>query len=49
MIVHDIDDAAIAKLYERKLVLVRLDGHVAWRGQVCPDDAFALIDRLRGV
>jgi 2-polyprenyl-6-methoxyphenol hydroxylase-like FAD-dependent oxidoreductase len=48
LIVHDIDDAKIAELYESELVLVRPDGHVAWRGDVCPDDAFALIDRLRG-
>lgn len=30
------------------LVLVRPDGHVAWRGDVCPDDALNLIDRARG-
>ena len=48
LIVHDIDDAEIAQLYERELVLVRPDGHVAWRGDACPDDALALIDRLRG-
>jgi 2-polyprenyl-6-methoxyphenol hydroxylase-like FAD-dependent oxidoreductase len=49
LIVRDIDDAEIAQLYERDLVLVRPDGHVAWRGDACPDDAFALIDRVRGV
>ena len=46
--VRDIDDAKIAELYERELVLVRPDGHVAWRGDVGPDDALALIDRVRG-
>jgi hypothetical protein len=46
--VHDIDDVKIAELYERELVLVRPDGHVAWRGDVGPDDALALIDRVRG-
>ena len=35
-------------LYERKLVLVRPDGHVAWRGDQAPADALALIDRARG-
>ncbi len=43
-----IDDAAIARLYERRLVLVRPDGHVAWRGDALPTDCAAVIDRLRG-
>ena len=38
------DDA----LYERRLVLVRPDGHVAWRSDRPPADALALIDRVRG-
>ena len=46
--VVDIDKPEIAALYDRKLVLVRPDGHVAWREDACPDDAFALIDRVRG-
>ena len=29
----------IAALYERKFVLVRPDGHVAWRGDRMPEDA----------
>jgi hypothetical protein len=44
----DISNPDIAKLYERKLVLVRPDGHVAWRGDDCPVDATALIDTVRG-
>lgn len=44
----DITDDAIADLYERALVLVRPDGHVAWRGDSAPDDALAVIDRIRG-
>ena len=43
-----IDDAGIRALYERKLVLVRPDGHVAWRGDALPPDTLALIDRVRG-
>ncbi|HUB94961.1 MAG TPA: FAD-dependent monooxygenase [Stellaceae bacterium] len=44
----DLSDPAIAALYERRLVLVRPDGHVAWRDDREPDDALALIDRVRG-
>ena len=43
-----IADPAIAQLYERKLVLVRPDGHVAWRADVPPEDPLALADRVRG-
>jgi 2-polyprenyl-6-methoxyphenol hydroxylase-like FAD-dependent oxidoreductase len=43
-----ITDPAIAQLYERSLVLVRPDGHVAWRGDDLPDDPRALADRVRG-
>jgi hypothetical protein len=46
--VTDIDSPDIAALYERKLVLVRPDGHVAWRGDRLPDDPLALVDRVRG-
>ena len=41
-------DPAIAALYETRLVLVRPDGHVAWRGSSLPADPAALIDRVRG-
>jgi hypothetical protein len=43
-----VDEAPAAALYERKLVLVRPDGHVAWRADTLPEDALALIDRVRG-
>jgi len=36
-------------LYERRLVLVRPDGHVAWRADEVPLDAGAVIDKVRGV
>ena len=45
---HAIADQAIADLYERRLVLVRPDGHVAWRGNACSGDATALIETVRG-
>jgi 2-polyprenyl-6-methoxyphenol hydroxylase-like FAD-dependent oxidoreductase len=34
-------------LYDRKLVLVRPDQHIAWRGDVA-EDALAVVDRVRG-
>jgi 2-polyprenyl-6-methoxyphenol hydroxylase-like FAD-dependent oxidoreductase len=46
--VHAISDPAIAALYERRFVLVRPDGHVAWRGDVSPDDPGSLADTVRG-
>jgi hypothetical protein len=46
--VHGIADNAAAALYGAALVLVRPDGHVAWRGERVPEDALALIDRVRG-
>lgn len=45
--VERIDDAAIAALYERQLVLVRPDGHVAWRGDGV-EDADRIVDVVRG-
>lgn len=39
---------AICDLYEMKFVLVRPDGHVAWRSNTLPDDATQIIDTVRG-
>lgn len=44
----DLHDGAVARLYERRLVLVRPDGHVAWRGASAPDDCAALIAKIAG-
>jgi 2-polyprenyl-6-methoxyphenol hydroxylase-like FAD-dependent oxidoreductase len=44
----DLEDTAIASLYARRLVLVRPDGHVAWRGEQPPADVAALVERIRG-
>jgi 2-polyprenyl-6-methoxyphenol hydroxylase-like FAD-dependent oxidoreductase len=41
-------DAEAARAYERALVLVRPDGHVAWRADALPLDAGAVIDKVRG-
>ena len=46
--VIDIDEPEIAELYERRLVLVRPDGHVAWRDDIAPNDTGRIIDVIRG-
>lgn len=43
-----ITDDSVARLYERALVLVRPDFHVAWRGDALPADCAGLIDVVRG-
>ena len=40
--------SAIAQLYERALVIVRPDGHVAWRADTMHQDPLSLADRVRG-
>ena len=42
-----IAEDAIAKLYERDLVLVRPDGHIAWRGNKV-SNAITIADTVRG-
>ena len=44
----DIDHGSAAVLYEKPLVLVRPDGHIAWRGDLLPDDPVCLINHVRG-
>jgi len=46
--VHTISEPPVAALYERALVLVRPDGHVAWRGNALPADPAAIVERVRG-
>ncbi|HEY2136655.1 MAG TPA: FAD-dependent monooxygenase [Xanthobacteraceae bacterium] len=43
-----IDDPDVAALYGRNLVLVRPDGHVAWRHDDAPEHPGAVVDCLRG-
>lgn len=38
----------IEKLYERRMILVRPDQHVAWRGDAAPANVGELFDRLTG-
>ena len=42
-----LEDPAVSALYERKLVLVRPDGHVAWRGD-SSRDAAAVVAKVTG-
>jgi 2-polyprenyl-6-methoxyphenol hydroxylase-like FAD-dependent oxidoreductase len=46
-VVERINDETIAALYEMPLVLVRPDGHVAWRGTTFDDPEF-IVDVVRG-
>lgn len=46
--VVQIDSAEAAALYQRKLVLVRPDGHVAWRADTAPADFGWVVDKVRG-
>jgi 2-polyprenyl-6-methoxyphenol hydroxylase-like FAD-dependent oxidoreductase len=46
--VRTISDESARSIYERRLVLVRPDGHVAWRSDAVPSDAGAILDVARG-
>ena len=46
--VEDLDEQPVLDVYEKKLVLVRPDGHVSWRGDALPADPLALVDTIRG-
>lgn len=46
--VHYIASPDAARLYEKRLVLVRPDGHVGWRGDVLPANCLDVIDTVRG-
>lgn len=46
--VAELAEPAIRELYAARRVLVRPDGHVAWRGAAVPADAGALLDTVRG-
>lgn len=43
-----VEEEHVLDLYEKPLVLVRPDGHVAWRGSALSDDMGGIIDRVRG-
>jgi 2-polyprenyl-6-methoxyphenol hydroxylase-like FAD-dependent oxidoreductase len=46
--VRRIADDAVRQIYEREVVLIRPDGHVAWRGDALPDDVATLIRHVSG-
>jgi hypothetical protein len=48
LVTLELADAGLRELYAADLVLVRPDQHVAWRGARLPEDALALVDRVRG-
>lgn len=48
MAVLDLDAEGASALYPTKLLLARPDQHVAWRGDLVPDDPLMLVDRVRG-
>lgn len=43
-----VEEASIAAVYARRMVLVRPDQHVCWRGDALPDDCYRLINLIRG-
>ncbi|MCY1362386.1 hypothetical protein D9M69_491010 [compost metagenome] len=46
--VVNIANEEAARVYERRYVLVRPDGQVAWRGDLLPSDPLSVIDKVRG-
>ena len=48
LVVLDVRSREASQLYGHKLVLVRPDQHVAWRGDAEPSDTVDLVDLVRG-
>ncbi len=46
--IQEITDTKAKALFERKHVLVRPDGHVAWRGDAIPKNIGELVNVVRG-
>lgn len=48
LVTHSIDNQHVRALYEKKFVLVRPDGHVAWRSDCAHANPAALVDKVLG-
>jgi hypothetical protein len=46
--VINLNEPKVRETYEKDLVLVRPDGHVAWRGDAIPANTAEIIDKVRG-
>ncbi len=46
--VVELNEPKVREVYQRDFVLVRPDGHVAWRGDELPASAGEIIDQVRG-
>jgi hypothetical protein len=46
--IEEIVNPDAAERYQRRLVLVRPDGHVAWRGDAAPENVRQILDQVRG-
>jgi len=49
LVLLDLSGEDLPPAYTTRLLLCRADLHVAWRADALPDDALALVDRLRGM
>ena len=45
--VVNMNEPKVREIYERDFVLVRPDGHVAWRGNLVPDNSSAILNKVR--
>lgn len=46
--VIEVNEPHLIDLYERKLLLVRPDQHVCWRGDILPNNCSTLVNQVRG-
>jgi hypothetical protein len=46
--VLELHEPSLARLYEKRFVLVRPDQHVAWRGDAVPAQCAWIVDTVRG-